>query len=38
MDTNQEAQSTHGGFPEKQGYRGEISFEAEKIILFLFIY
>jgi hypothetical protein len=32
MDTNQELKSTYGVFPEKQGYRGEISFEAEKII------
>jgi len=32
MDTNQELESTYGVFPEKQGYRGEISFEAEKII------
>ena len=32
MDTNQELELTYGVFPEKQGYRGEISFEAEKII------
>jgi hypothetical protein len=32
MDNNQEVQSAYGVFPEKQGYRGEISSKAEKII------